>query len=60
MTRFYNYCLRLFRKLFGSKRGDEELNEIWDVSSDTMRIGSDLTDITDNSVWSRESDIAMT
>ena len=57
MTSFYYYCLRIFRKLFGS-RNEEELNEIWDMSSDTMRIGSDLTDNTNNSDWTRDSDIA--
>jgi|LakMenE22Apr09ns_1017241.scaffolds.fasta_scaffold38207_1 hypothetical protein len=60
MTGFYYYWIRLFRRLFGTK--SEELNENWDISSDTMRIGSDLTDtdISSGSEWTRDSEIEVT
>lgn len=60
----YHFCLRLFRRglfFFGYGYGcktETELNhDIWEVSSDTMRIGSDLTDKTSDSVWTRETEV---
>ena len=59
MMTFYCNCII---RLFYGKTKDVNLNETWDMSSDAMRIGSDLTDITSESNWTRDSDcdIAMT
>lgn len=56
MTGFYQYCVLLFRRIFGIKKTEEESSETWDVSSDTMRIGSELTI---GSSWSRDSEDSL-
>jgi hypothetical protein len=53
---FYQYCVLLFRRIFGIKKTEEESSETWDVSSDTMRIGSELTI---GSSWSRDSEDSL-
>uniref|UniRef100_A0A6C0HJ43 Uncharacterized protein n=1 Tax=viral metagenome TaxID=1070528 RepID=A0A6C0HJ43_9ZZZZ len=56
MTGFYQYCILLFRRIFGVKKTEEESSETWDASSDTMRIGSELTIGSD---WSRDSENSL-
>jgi hypothetical protein len=55
MTGFYQYCVLLFRRIFGIKKTEED-DASWDVSSDTMRIGSDLTI---GSSWTRDSEDSL-
>lgn len=54
MTGFYQYCLLLFRRIFGVFEKKED--DTWDVSSDTMRIGSELTI---GSSWTRDSENSL-
>ena len=56
MTGFYQYCLLLFRRIFGVVEKKEECTDTWDVSSDTMRIGSELTI---GSSWTRDSENSL-
>ena len=57
MRGFYHYCILLFRRIFGGVKKTDTEDTTWDVSSDTMRIGSDVT--IGSSGSSRDSEISF-